>query len=172
MSKIEPLQCIHLEQPIEFDTGSVIRKMAAQVADMADTVIYQTIVAAAKEEGITDLYILDKQFVLSALREKLERENPKPLSSAIQSIQAERRKQDEKWGDQSGNHPFEWMSILGEEYGELCEAVNETYFGNAAHPERGGAEKIRGEAVQVAAVAVALIEAIDRTSGTNRSEGG
>lgn len=65
-------------------------------------------------------------------------------------------------GDQSWNHPFEWISILGEEYGELCEAVNETLFENAAHPDRGGFEKIIKEATQVAAVAVAIIESIQR----------
>lgn len=86
--------------------------------------------------------------------------------SALDMVRAERCRQDSLWGDQSGNHPFEWMSILGEEYGELCEAVNETFFKNAAHPDRGGFEKIVKEATQVAAVAVAIIEAVQR----NREE--
>lgn len=84
--------------------------------------------------------------------------NSKETSRALELIQAERIRQLEKWGDQSSTHPFEWMSILGEEYGELCEAVNETFFRNGAHPNRGGYDKIIKEAVQVAAVAVALIE--------------
>ena len=81
------------------------------------------------------------------------------MKTAIELVVAERQRQIDLWGDQSGNHPFEWMSILGEEYGELCEAVNETCFKNAKHPERGGKEKIIKEAVHVAAVAVAIAEA-------------
>lgn len=80
----------------------------------------------------------------------------------IALVKAERQRQYALWGDQSENHPFEWMSILGEEYGELCEAVNETYFKNGTHLERGGHEKIICEATQVAAVAVALIESIKK----------
>jgi hypothetical protein len=82
------------------------------------------------------------------------------MNKAIEMVIAERKRQDEKWGDQSGNHPFEWMSILGEEFGELCEAVNETHFQNGAHKERGGKVKIIKEAIQVAAVAVALVEGL------------
>lgn len=81
------------------------------------------------------------------------------MNNAIELVVAERQRQDEKWGDQSGNHPFEWMSILGEEFGELCEAVNETCFRNPTQPEKGGVDKILKEAVHVAAVAVALAEA-------------
>ena len=80
------------------------------------------------------------------------------MQSAIDSVIKERLRQIELWGDQSDNHLFEWMSILGEEYGELCEAVNETCFKNGTHPERGGDEKIIKEAVHVAAVAVSIIE--------------
>lgn len=82
------------------------------------------------------------------------------LDNALDMVRAERCRQDSLWGDQSGNHPFEWISILGEEYGELCEAVNETFFSNAAHPDRGGFEEIVKEAAQVAAVAVAIIETV------------
>lgn len=78
----------------------------------------------------------------------------------IKLVVAERERQIDLWGDQSGNHPFEWISILGEEYGELCEAVNETCFGNQKHPERGGKDNIVKEAVHVAAVAVAIAEAM------------
>lgn len=80
--------------------------------------------------------------------------------AALNLVRAERKRQDGLWGDQSGNHPFQWVSILGEEYGELCEAVNETFFKNGTHPERGGHEKIIKEAVQIAAVAVEIIETL------------
>lgn len=87
--------------------------------------------------------------------------------NAITLVKAERQRQDSLWGDQSNNHPFEWISILGEEYGELCEAINETYFKNGTHPERGGYEKIIMEATHVAAVAVALIESIKKRSNND-----
>lgn len=80
------------------------------------------------------------------------------LISAIDKTVTERRHQIEKWGADTDNSPFEWMSILGEEFGELCEAINETFFRNPTHPELGGYEKIIKEASQVAAVAVAIIE--------------
>ncbi len=88
-----------------------------------------------------------------------DRVDTKKIESALAMVRAERQRQDSLWGDKSGNHSFEWISILGEEYGELCEAVNETYLQNAANSNRGGIEKIVKEATHVAAVAVAIIEA-------------
>lgn len=84
----------------------------------------------------------------------------KETESALALVRAERSRQDSLWGDQSGNSLFQWMSILGEEYGELCEAVNETYFNKVTHPERGGEDSVIREAVHVAAVAVEIIEAV------------
>lgn len=80
------------------------------------------------------------------------------MEEAIEGVIAERRRQIELWGTNSDNQAFEWMSILGEEFGELCEAVNETFFRRGRHPELGGYEKIIKEATQVAAVAVAIVE--------------
>ncbi|MFB6364271.1 hypothetical protein ACFCP7_09430 [Paenibacillus elgii] len=81
---------------------------------------------------------------------------------ALQSVIEERQRQNAKWGEQ--NHPLAaWVSILGEEYGELCEAVNETIFNNGPEArEKGGHTNIRAEAVQVAAVAVQIVEMLDR----------
>ena len=80
---------------------------------------------------------------------------------ALRLVTAERQRQFEIYGDQSDKSPFEFMTILGEEYGELCEAVGETYM-KGRHPERGGVEKIIKEAVHVAAVAVQFIEIMRR----------
>lgn len=82
--------------------------------------------------------------------------------SVLDMVAEERSRQLALWGDQSDNHAFEWISILGEEYGELCEAVNETFFLNGVHKERGGADAIIKEATHVAAVAVALAESAMR----------
>ena len=82
-------------------------------------------------------------------------------SKALGLVLAERERQTAKWGNQDANHPHEWMTILGEEYGELCEAVYETCKKSAhTRPERGGKARIIEEAIQVAAVAVAIAEAM------------
>lgn len=82
--------------------------------------------------------------------------------SALHAVIEERQRQDAKWGEQ--NHdPQYWMGILGEEFGELCQAVNETVFNNGPEErKKGGYANMRAEAVQVAAVSVAFIELLDR----------
>lgn len=78
-----------------------------------------------------------------------------PCSAALVDVLDERRRQDEKWGEQ--NHdPFAYLTVLGEEYGELCQCALHARFGGPA------AEHIREEAVQVAAVALAIVECLDR----------
>lgn len=83
-------------------------------------------------------------------------------ASAISSVIAERERQDAKWGEQN-HYPSVWLGILGEEFGELCQAVNETWFDNGPEERaKGGFDNMRAEAVQVAAVAVAFVEYLDR----------
>lgn len=68
------------------------------------------------------------------------------LDHVLQRIVVERRRQDEKWGEQ--NHtPDRWLVILGEEVGEACKVSLE-----------GQREHYRHELIHVAAVAVAAIE--------------
>ena len=83
--------------------------------------------------------------------------------TALRDVIAERKRQDAKWGEQ--NHdPFLYFTILGEEYGETCKAALEARFGL---PTMDGIEAVRlahlrEEAVQTAAVALAIVECIDR----------
>ena len=78
---------------------------------------------------------------------------------AITAVLLERKRQDSKWGEQ--NHPpHYWTGILGEEYGELCEAINETVFDNWS--DKGGFENMRREAIHVAAVAIGFLECLER----------
>ena len=77
----------------------------------------------------------------------------------IDAVLLERKRQDTKWGEQ--NHPpHYWTGILGEEYGELCEAINETIFDNGS--DKGGYENMRTEAIHVAAVAIGFLECLER----------
>jgi hypothetical protein len=84
-------------------------------------------------------------------------------TQAMQDLATERKRQDEKWGEQ--NHdPLRWLAILGEEYGEACKALLTLRF---TEPEPC---RYRDELVHVAAVAVAAIEAFDRRYGRYGNE--
>lgn len=82
-------------------------------------------------------------------------------SRVIQHIIDERDFQDNKWGTNRTHTPAEWLMILGEEVGEANKAALEARFGlDIEHDDR--IRDLRTELVQVAAVAVAIIEYIDR----------
>lgn len=70
----------------------------------------------------------------------------------VKAILSERERQDKKWGFPQENTYCEWAAILAEETGELAKELNELNFG------RGDPERMRSEAVQVAAVSLALLE--------------
>jgi NTP pyrophosphatase (non-canonical NTP hydrolase) len=79
-------------------------------------------------------------------------------TKSVTDILAERTRQDSKWGQQ--NHdPITWSAILTEECGEFAQAALHHRFGGPA------AEGLRVEAVQVAAVALAIVECLDRNTG-------
>lgn len=57
------------------DPGFIARRnISVQFANMLDNELMTGIVNLARENGITDLFVLDKKFVLDALKEKMERE--------------------------------------------------------------------------------------------------
>jgi phage gp37-like protein len=105
----------------------------------------------------------------------------------LDEIATERARQDSKFGAQ--NHdPATWVVILGEEYGEACKEVCEARFAlvdaavatgdeayglaaqlQAAHLRR--LKRARTELVQVAAVAVAMIESLDRNELGRQRDG-
>lgn len=82
--------------------------------------------------------------------------------TAFELIDTERNRQDAKWGEQ--NHPPQfWTGILGEEYGEYCQAVNETIFDNGPRERlKGGYDNMIRELTHVAAVAVGAMECLMR----------
>lgn len=83
------------------------------------------------------------------------------MKEILQAIAAERQKQDEKWGEQ--NHsPIEWLAILGEEVGEANKHGLQAHFSKDAVYEKEQLMEYRKELIQIAAVAVAMIESIDR----------
>lgn len=89
------------------------------------------------------------------LWDALPRENNHSL--ALTNILEERIRQDQKWGEQ--NHdPYIYLTILVEEVGEFAQAALQTQFGG----KHGGLDHLREEAVQTAAVALAIVECLDR----------
>lgn len=77
-------------------------------------------------------------------------------TKAITSVIAEMNRQDEKWGADRDQHPFVWQTILSEEVGEFSQAI--------LHDEFGGHKSgtAREEMVQIAAVALQIVEYYDR----------
>jgi NTP pyrophosphatase (non-canonical NTP hydrolase) len=79
-------------------------------------------------------------------------------SDLLLELVEERRRQDELWGEQ--NHtPHEWLAILMEEVGEIAKDVAEGRV----------AGNYRTELIQVAAVAMAAVESLDRAGPTFRT---
>lgn len=82
--KIEPLRWFHIQempQPVEWKEDNPliqeVRRIQAIAVERAamelDNEICRASIEAAREAGITDLYLLDKQFIAEAIREKMER---------------------------------------------------------------------------------------------------
>jgi hypothetical protein len=84
---------------------------------------------------------------------------------ALDDIDEERDRQDKTFGVQN-HHPAYWLAILGKQVGQLGEAIVSREWASkgfdAPSPWHEANAQIREEAVQVAAVAVALIECMDR----------
>lgn len=78
----------------------------------------------------------------------------------LDEVRVERERQDRKWGSQRTLPLAVWHTILSEEVGECAEASLEN--------DRAG---LREELVQVAAVAVATIEALDQETSSAAAEG-
>lgn len=83
------------------------------------------------------------------------------LKHALMEVLEERMRQEEKWGEQ--NHsPEKWVAILLEEVGESCKEMLDT-------PRHLGKpnDNLRAELIQVAAVALAMLECHDRNNWSN-----
>jgi hypothetical protein len=88
-----------------------------------------------------------------------------PTDGVVEEVRLERIRQDRKWGQQ--NHgPLGWLAILAEEFGEVSKEVCELDVGKVDGVERLYRLKCyRDELIQVAAVAVAMVESFDRNEG-------
>ena len=75
----------------------------------------------------------------------------------IDEIIYERERQDQKWGEQDHDLAT-WCLILGEEVGEVNQAVLENRFATGKY----SIDDVKKELIQVAAVAVSMLESINR----------
>lgn len=82
---------------------------------------------------------------------------------ALEEVQEERVRQDDKWGGSPGADRIHgnghYGLVLGEEFGEACESALEHDMAN-----------LRAELIQVAAVAVAWVEELDWLQDQTRPE--
>lgn len=113
--------------------------------------------------NITDDFgpVADLRAALDAANEAAEARAEKAEATlnapALASVLEERIRQEEKWGEQNHN-PYVYLSILMEEVGEMAQAALQTQYGG----KHGGLDHLREEAVQTAAVALAIVECLDR----------
>lgn len=79
-------------------------------------------------------------------------------------IHAERLRQNQKFGNQFGCSDWRWQAVLSEEVGEVAEATLDLNDPGDDRERQDTTERqlLREELVQVAAVAVAWIETLDR----------
>lgn len=76
---IEPITRLDFEPaPLKYESlCTSIRKVIAVWADINDKLLMDIIIQEAIKNGITELYVLNKDFIMSAIREKMEREAEK-----------------------------------------------------------------------------------------------
>ncbi len=87
-----------------------------------------------------------------------------PAANVLHEVQRERQRQDSKWGQQ--NHgPMVWLGILAEEFGEVAKDANDFHFSKDVAVQLDKGRNYRAELIQVAAVAVAMVESFDRNEG-------
>ena len=75
----------------------------------------------------------------------------------FKAINFERQRQDEKFGDQSSKSLDSWYKCLGEEMGELAQALLAREEGGEMHGGRG-AHEWKNEVLQLVTVGVHMLE--------------
>lgn len=77
------------------------------------------------------------------------------MTAVLDEVANERARQDARWGQQDHDPPY-WVAILTEETGEVAKEVADSLV------QALDVDAYRTELIQVAAVAVAAVEALDR----------
>jgi NTP pyrophosphatase (non-canonical NTP hydrolase) len=93
---------------------------------------------------------------------KMAEEHQRLMDFVMDCIVNERYRQTELYGIQ--RHDLgKWLGILGEEFGEVCQAINRIHFPNDA--KETDADDLYKELIHVSAVAAAMAEQIKEKYG-------
>lgn len=78
--KTQPMQCIPMnrinmlrEARVKEDVITMTRKIEVNVVEILEKELIDAILKAAYEAGVTDLYLIDKEFIVSAIQHEKER---------------------------------------------------------------------------------------------------
>lgn len=71
---IPPMVRFEFPENVTFDINTITRRMYVEFVEQMEEELVTAIAAMVRAAGATDLYILEKKFVLDALREKMERD--------------------------------------------------------------------------------------------------
>ena len=63
---------MRVEYARDREIGDFTRKIAAEVIEAEEKVVFEAVLTAAKEAGVDTLFILTKDFILSALKHEAE----------------------------------------------------------------------------------------------------
>lgn len=116
-------------------------------------------------------YVLDAPAIVPRGSTGTTVHTPDPrMAFVLGAVVNERRAQLAKWGRQDHDLTV-WMTVLGEEFGEACEAILKSRAFGSGSPDDDAtdralgeaflADRVRQEMIQVAAVAVAAVEWLD-----------
>lgn len=150
------------ENPVDFDTwiNDYVRSlkeklfMALQKSDKLDAFKKDPQFSYGGSFPINRLAIECRNADIDKLEQALFASTSRPHRNVLD----EQARQLEKWGEQ--NHdPYTFLAILLEEVGEYAQACLQTQFGGP----KGGYVAMREEAVHVAAVAMSIVECLDRS---------
>lgn len=67
-----PFHVFRPERHVDSKCNEVIESICAKVVDLREQAIVSAIVDAARDSGITELILMDKEFVLRAIKNELE----------------------------------------------------------------------------------------------------
>lgn len=81
-------------------------------------------------------------------------------------IMLEVEKQEQQWGEEKDLSSFQWISLIGEEFGETVQAVNDVYLNIS---EKRKTEDIKTEAYQTIALLFRFIEFLTEQKNKERN---
>lgn len=120
--------------------------MKKQIVDIVNELKLGLLTAEQAQEQLLKVFFEDK------------------MECVINEVREERQLQNAKWGEQNHN-VCEWVSILAEEVGEVSKEAVDLHFKYGItdkQTEQNRIENYRKECIQVAAVAIQMVESLDR----------